>query len=64
MATFDRHFYRILLLIILLTAAGQMTNTIYVPALTQMAHEFSVSVGRMQAVIACYLFPYGLLQFF
>ncbi|WP_151194129.1 Bcr/CflA family efflux MFS transporter [Cysteiniphilum sp. JM-1] len=64
MASFDRHFYRILLLIILLTAAGQMTNTIYVPALTQMAHEFSVSVGRMQAVIACYLFPYGLLQFF
>lgn len=63
MATFDRHFYHILLLIILLTAAGQMTNTIYVPALTQMAHEFSVSVGRMQAAIACYLFPYGLLQF-
>ncbi|WP_116963392.1 MFS transporter [Fastidiosibacter lacustris] len=63
MATFDRNFYRILSLIIILTAAGQMTNTIYVPAMTQMAHDFSVSVGRMQAVIACYLFPYGLLQF-
>ena len=63
MANFDRHFYRILTLIILLAAAGQMTNTIYVPALTQMAQEFSVSVGKMQAVIACYLIPYGLLQF-
>ncbi|WP_119344636.1 MFS transporter [Facilibium subflavum] len=63
MAQFDRNFYKILFLVIVLTAAGQMTNTIYVPALTQMAHEFSVSAGRMQAVIACYLFPYGLLQF-
>ena len=56
-------FFRVLPLIILLTAAGQMTNTIYVPALTQMAHDLMVSVGRMQAVIACYLFPYGLFQF-
>lgn len=40
-----------------------MTNTIYVPALAQMAHDFDVAPGRMQAVIACYLFPYGLLQF-
>ncbi|WP_018299006.1 MFS transporter [Fangia hongkongensis] len=63
MAQFDRNFYRILFLIIILTAAGQMTNTIYVPALSQMAEEFSVNAGRMQAVIACYLFPYGLFQF-
>ena len=59
----NKVLYRLLFLVILLTAAGQMTNTIYVPALTEMAEDFALDAGRMQAVIACYLFPYGLLQF-
>lgn len=56
-------FLRVLILLLILTAAGQITNTVYVPALANMANDFNVHVGSMQAVISCYLFPYGLLQF-
>ena len=59
----NRQFYRILSLMVMLVAAGQMTNTIYVPALSDMAQAMHVQPGMMQTVIACYLFPYGLLQF-
>lgn len=59
----DRNFYRVLILVVLLTGAGQMTNTIYVPALSDIAQTMEVRTGLMQAVVACYLIPYGLLQF-
>ncbi|MBA5764411.1 multidrug efflux MFS transporter EmrD [Vibrio sp. 404] len=50
-------------LIAILTAVGQMTQTMYVPAIGQMASEFAVTPGSLQAVMACYLIPYGLSQF-
>ena len=50
-------------LIAILAAVGQMTQTMYVPSMGYMAHEFHVSAASMQAVMACYLIPYGLSQF-
>ncbi|WP_194437138.1 multidrug efflux MFS transporter EmrD [Vibrio fluminensis] len=49
--------------IAILAAVGQMTQTMYVPSIGQMAQEFAVSPGSLQAVMACYLIPYGLSQF-
>lgn len=50
-------------LIALLTSVGQMTQTMYVPSIGHMADEFLVSPASLQAVMACYLIPYGLSQF-
>lgn len=50
-------------LIAILTAVGQMTQTMYVPSIGHMASEFLVSPAALQAVMACYLIPYGLSQF-
>ncbi|MGY3571682.1 multidrug efflux MFS transporter EmrD [Vibrio paucivorans] len=50
-------------LIAILTAVGQMTQTMYVPSIGHMAGEFSVSPASLQAVMACYLIPYGFSQF-
>ncbi|MGR5175101.1 multidrug efflux MFS transporter EmrD [Vibrio parahaemolyticus] len=50
-------------LIAILTAVGQMTQTMYVPSIGQMAQEFAVDPAMLQAVMACYLIPYGLSQF-
>ncbi|AQP37941.1 multidrug efflux MFS transporter EmrD [Vibrio anguillarum] len=50
-------------LIAILTAVGQMTQTMYVPSIGHMAGEFLVSPASLQAVMACYLIPYGLSQF-
>ncbi|MCF6765402.1 Bcr/CflA family efflux MFS transporter [Thiotrichales bacterium 19S3-7] len=57
------NFYRVLFLLLTLTAAGQITNTVYVPALADIARDLHVKPGSMQAVISCFLFPYGLFQF-
>ncbi|QUJ68728.1 multidrug efflux MFS transporter EmrD [Photobacterium sp. GJ3] len=54
---------KILFLIIILAAVGQMTQTMYVPAIPQMAAEFAVKPAFLQAVMAAYLIPYGLSQF-
>ncbi|MGL4763973.1 MAG: MFS transporter, partial [Aeromonas sp.] len=51
-----------LLLLILLVAVGQMTQTIYVPAMTQIASGLMVRPGAVQAVMAAYLLTYGLSQ--
>ncbi|EKO3672525.1 multidrug efflux MFS transporter EmrD [Vibrio metschnikovii] len=50
-------------LIAILAAVGQMTQTMYVPSIGHMAGEFLVSPSALQAVMACYLIPYGLSQF-
>ncbi|WP_260260219.1 multidrug efflux MFS transporter EmrD [Vibrio intestinalis] len=50
-------------LIAILTAVGQMTQTMYVPSIGQMANEFIVTPATLQAVMACYLIPYGFSQF-
>ncbi|PIQ43596.1 MAG: Bcr/CflA family drug resistance efflux transporter [Gammaproteobacteria bacterium CG11_big_fil_rev_8_21_14_0_20_46_22] len=57
----------LLLLLALLTtlaAVGQMCNTIYVPAMGQMATHFVVDPTHIQTVMAAYLLSYGLSQFF
>lgn len=54
---------KLTLLIAILTASGQMTQTMYVPSIGHMAEEFLVSASSLQAVMACYLIPYGLSQF-
>ncbi|MCX2533849.1 multidrug efflux MFS transporter EmrD [Plesiomonas shigelloides] len=53
---------KMLLLLILLVAVGQMTQTIYVPAMTQIASGLMVRPGAVQAVMAAYLLTYGLSQ--
>ena len=40
-----------------------MTQTMYVPAIGEMASVFGVPVGQLQAVMAAYLTSYGLTQF-
>ena len=54
---------KLVFLIAILTAVGQMTQTMYVPSIGYMANEFLVSPAALQAVMACYLIPYGLSQF-
>lgn len=54
---------RLTFLIAILTAVGQMTQTMYVPSIGHMAKDFLVSPASLQAVMACYLIPYGLSQF-
>jgi MFS transporter, DHA1 family, 2-module integral membrane pump EmrD len=56
-------FLKILLLVTALAAVGQMTNTIYVPAMNMMAQHLGVLPTRIQSVMAAYLIPYGLSQF-
>ncbi|MFV0574355.1 MAG: multidrug efflux MFS transporter EmrD [Vibrio sp.] len=56
-------FIKLAFLIALLAAVGQMTQTMYVPSMGYMAQEFHVSAASLQAVMACYLIPYGLSQF-
>lgn len=60
----NRHsFYPLFCLTILMVAVGQMTQTLYVPSIPVMAADLGVSSASLQAVMACYLIPYGLSQF-
>lgn len=56
-------FSSLLLLIVIMVACGQMAQTIFVPALPDIAKSFAVNSGQLQAIMACYLLSYGLLQF-
>ncbi len=56
-------FSSLIFLIVMMVACGQMAQTIFVPALPAIADSFSVSAGQLQAIMACYLLSYGLLQF-
>ncbi len=60
----DPRLLHIILLVAVLAALGQITNTIYVPAMSQIAHGLVVRAGKVQAVMACYLIMYGVSQFF
>lgn len=53
----------VLFVVVVLTACGQITNTICVPTMTQMAADFGISPATIQASIAFYLIPYGASQF-
>ena len=57
-------FLQVLFVLVVLTACGQLTNTIYVPSMTQMAADLAVDPINIQAVMAVYLIPYGFSQFF
>lgn len=51
-----------LFLLILLVAVGQMTQTIYIPAIPNMAASLHVREGAIQHVMAAYLLTYGISQ--
>ncbi|MCC4263563.1 MFS transporter [Oceanimonas baumannii] len=53
----------LVLLTVLMVAAGQMTQTLYVPAMGDMADALGVSDQALPLVMAFYLVPYGLFQF-
>ncbi|MBD2795623.1 multidrug efflux MFS transporter EmrD [Xenorhabdus sp. 18] len=56
--------FNLLLMLIALTAVGQMTQTIYVPVIADMASDFNQPAGEVQRVMAAYLFSYGFSQLF
>lgn len=49
----------LLFMLIVLVAVGQMAQTIYVPAMADMAEALNVRSGAMQQVMAAYLMTYG-----
>lgn len=53
----------LLLMIVFMVACGQMAQTIFVPALPQIALGLNVDASQLQAVMACYLLSYGMFQF-
>ncbi|HGK4770323.1 TPA: MFS transporter [Enterobacter roggenkampii] len=54
----------LLLMLVLLVAVGQMAQTIYIPAIADMAKELNVREGAVQSVMAAYLLTYGVSQLF
>ncbi|MGD8108549.1 multidrug efflux MFS transporter EmrD [Pantoea sp. FN0302] len=52
----------LLLMLIVLVAVGQMAQTIYVPAMADIAASFNIRDGVMQRVMAAYLMTYGSSQ--
>ncbi|WP_338464106.1 multidrug efflux MFS transporter EmrD [Franconibacter daqui] len=52
----------LLLMLILLTAVGQMAQTIYIPAIADIARDMHVREGAVQSVMAAYLLTYGASQ--
>lgn len=51
--------FHLLLMLILLVAVGQMAQTIYIPAISDIAQELSAPTGAVQRVMAAYLMTYG-----
>lgn len=49
-------------MLIALAAVGQMTQTIYVPVIAEIAVYFNEPSGSVQQVMAAYLFSYGFSQ--
>lgn len=56
-------FSVVLMLVASLAAVGQITNTIYVPAMGMIANDLTVLPGTVQSVMALYLIAYGISQF-
>ncbi|KFB99865.1 multidrug resistance protein D [Trabulsiella guamensis ATCC 49490] len=56
--------FNLLLMLVLLVAVGQMAQTIYIPAIADMARELQVREGAVQSVMAAYLLTYGVSQLF
>lgn len=53
----------LIFMLVFMVACGQMAQTIFVPALPQIALSLNVNASQLQAVMACYLIAYGLFQF-
>lgn len=56
--------FNLLLMLVLLVAVGQMAQTIYIPAIADMAISLNVREGAVQSVMAAYLLTYGVSQLF
>lgn len=56
--------FTLLLMLVMLVAVGQMAQTIYIPAIADMAIELNVREGAVQSVMASYLLTYGISQLF
>ncbi|ODN43386.1 Bcr/CflA family efflux MFS transporter [Piscirickettsia litoralis] len=56
-------FGRYLFLVIILTAVGQLANTIFVPASDLIANQLQTRPGHVQSLMAAYLLSYGASQF-
>ncbi|MGT9579702.1 MFS transporter, partial [Escherichia coli] len=54
----------LLLMLVLLVAVGQMAQTIYIPAIADMARDLNVREGAVQSVMGTYLLTYGVSQLF
>ena len=57
-------FMIMMILVATLASVGQMTNTIYVPAMLKIATATGLEVSRIQSLMAAFLVPYGISQFF
>ncbi|WP_434637900.1 multidrug efflux MFS transporter EmrD [Klebsiella sp. I138] len=56
--------FTLLLMLVLLVAVGQMAQTIYIPAIADMAISLNAREGAVQSVMAAYLLTYGTSQLF
>lgn len=54
----------LMLLLVVLVAVGQMAQTVYVPAMSDIAFSLQVTTGSVQGIMAAYLITYGLSQLF
>ncbi|WP_095499323.1 MFS transporter [Paraferrimonas haliotis] len=59
----QRQFLSFIATIVAVIGVGQMAQTIFVPAIPDMADGLQVDPEQLQALMAAYLIPYGLLQF-
>ena len=58
----DNRFFAVLCVILLFAATGQLANTIFVPAMSDIAHSFGIFASKTQAIMAFYLIAFGLSQ--
>lgn len=56
--------FNLLLMLIALIAVGQMTQTIYVPVIAEIATYFAEPDGAVQSVMGAYLLFYGFHNYF
>ncbi len=56
-------FGKIVFLVVALAAVGQFANTVYVPAISMIAHELNITAEHAQLLMTAYLLPYGCTQF-
>lgn len=55
--------YKLIFLIVILAALGQMTQTMYVPSINLMSIYFDTLPSNLAIVMAVYMIPYGFSQF-